>query len=86
LADFRVTEVSRSPGPVSHLAITHLGGEGWHFTKDEVVEAVERGAHSFHVLADGRRAEVAIVRGAIGNYLRAKAGNVWTDDLLRLPS
>jgi hypothetical protein len=85
MTDFQVTRVRRVPGQDTHVSITHLGGHGWEWTREEVVQALDAKSHTFYVVAAGRRLQVAPIRGAIADYLRTQSDGHWTDDLLSMP-
>jgi hypothetical protein len=68
----------------THVGISHLEAGGRLWTRSEVVEALRSGAHQFPLAGPGR-GELAIVEGAIGSYVRARADGRWTDALLQLP-
>ncbi|HZT06049.1 MAG TPA: DUF3892 domain-containing protein [Chloroflexota bacterium] len=85
MADFLVTHVSREPGSETIVGITHLAGPGWLKSRQEVVELLESGQDTFYTVRNGLRRDVAIVRGALGDYLSTKVGGLWTSDLLSLP-
>ncbi len=64
-----------------HESITHLGGDGWRLSLSEVVEQIEETGNVYFVASPmptapsqmrGRRAEVGVVNGPNGKYLRAK--------------
>lgn len=85
MAEFRITCLRWGTAPGTHVGITHLGGEGRIWTREEVVRAIESGEHSFYVLVRGRRIPLAVVPGALARYVRARVNGLWTDDLLALP-
>jgi Protein of unknown function (DUF3892) len=88
MADVRVMCIIK-PNPQSpHEHITHVGGSGWLWTREEVILSIDAGTNSFYVADDRthRRSEVGVVRSA-GHpaYLRTYADGVWNDNLLALP-
>jgi Protein of unknown function (DUF3892) len=90
MADRQVTCVERVTvrGLDEHGGITHLGGDGWHLTRGEVIAAIESREHSFYTLEDGKRAEVRVRRSGIApypNFVRTQADEHWTNNLLELP-
>jgi hypothetical protein len=70
----------------THQTITHLGGAGWCWPKEKVIDAIWYGKDTFFTLANGRRAEVRVVDGNRGPYLQSFADGVPTNDLLSLPA
>jgi uncharacterized protein DUF3892 len=70
----------------THEHITHLGGANWKWTLQQVVESIEQRTNTFHTLVNGKRADVGVVNGAHGKYVRTYADGVWNDNLLALPA
>ena len=85
MADVQVTCINKRPRQNTHEGITHLGGAEWCWTRQQVVESINGGTNTFYTLVGGRRANVAVVDGANGPYLRTHADGVWNDNLLALP-
>lgn len=85
MADARVTCITKPDRDSKHESITHLGGQGWHWTRQQVVSSIESKTNTFHTLVNGKRAEVGVVDGPNGKYLRTYADGVWNDNLLALP-
>jgi hypothetical protein len=86
MADVQVTCINKQPRSDPHEGITHLGGNGWRWTRQEVITSIENKTNTFYTLAaGGRRCNVGVVTGANGKYVRTYADNVWTDNLLALP-
>jgi hypothetical protein len=84
MADARVTCVNKQPRQNPHEGITHLGGEGWHWTRQQVIDSIENATNTFHTLVNGNRADVGVVDGPTGKYLRTRADGKWNDNLLAL--
>jgi hypothetical protein len=84
MADLQVTCITKQNRINSYEAITHLGGNGWWWTKKDVIKLIKDNTHTFHTLVGGKRAEVKIVPGQNGDYLRTQADSVWNDNLLAL--
>jgi Protein of unknown function (DUF3892) len=84
MADVRVRCVNRSAHACEH--ITHLGGEGWQWTVDQVVTSIEAGTNSFYTLVSGNRADVEVVQGPRRKYVRTRRDGTANDNLLALPS
>ncbi len=85
MADLRVTCVNKPNRNSPHEAITHLGGSGWHWTRAQVISAIEAGSDTFFTNVGDKRADVKVVHGASGKYVRTYADGQWNDNLLALP-
>lgn len=85
MADARVTCINKLPRENTHEGITHLGGHNWRWTRQQVIDSIEARTNTFHTLVGGNRAEVGVVNGAHGKYLRTHADGKWNDNLLALP-
>jgi len=85
MADMEVTCISKQPRQDPHEGITHLGGVGWKWTRQQVITAIESRAHTFYTLVYGKRADVGVVNGPSGKYVRTYADGQWNDNLLALP-
>ncbi len=85
MADAQVTCISKQPRMDTHEGITHLGGQNWRWTRQQVIDSINAGTNTFYTLANGRRADVGVVQGPFGPYLRTHADGQWNDNLLALP-
>ncbi|MGE7777774.1 DUF3892 domain-containing protein [Chitinophaga sp. NPDC101104] len=85
MADLQITCINKTPRNDSHEGITHVGGPTWKLTRGEAIAHIEKRTHSFYTLVRGNRAEVGVVEGANGKYLRTYADGKWNDNLLALP-
>lgn len=85
MADVQVTCINKLPRENPHEGITHLGGAGWRWPRQQVIDSIKRGDNTFYTLVGGRRATIGIVNGPYGDYLRTHADGVWNDNLLALP-
>lgn len=85
MADVRVRCVSKQPRLNPHHGITHLGGEGWNWTRAQVVASIEAKTNTFYTMAGSTRANVGVVDGPNGKYVRTHADGKWNDNLLALP-
>ena len=86
--DLQVTCINKQPRQNPHEGITHLGGPGgagWWSTRQQVVDAINRREHTFYTHVNGNRANVGVVEGPNGPYVRTYADGVWNDNLLALP-
>jgi Protein of unknown function (DUF3892) len=70
-----------------HEHITHLGNGTQVWTREQVIQWIDRGEHSFFVADSRVRADVRVVRefGKVP-FLRTVADGRWTDNLLSLPT
>ena len=85
MADVQVVCINTTPGNRTHEGITHLGGSGWWWTRGEVIASIETRANTFYTLVGGKRAEVGLVNGLYGKYVRTYADGSYNDNLLALP-
>ncbi len=85
MADARVTCINKLPRINPHEGITHLGGPSWKWTRQQVIDSIKAKTNTFHVFVEGRRADLGVVKGDHGEYLRTYADGVWNDNLLSLP-
>ena len=85
MADVQVTCINKLPRNDTHEGITHLGGAKWKWTRAQVIQSIEDKTNTFYTLVKDKRAEVGIVNGANGKYLRTHADGQWNDNLLALP-
>lgn len=85
MADVQVTCINKQPRNNRHEGITHLGGAGWRWTRQQVVDSLDAKTNTFYTLIGGKRANVGVVDGANGQYVRTYADGVWSNDLLALP-
>lgn len=88
MADARVTCITK-PQPQSSVEhITHLGGSGWKWTREQVITSIEAGTNTFFVTdpRTGQRANVRVVRPAgRAPYVRTSPDGDLYDNLLSLP-
>jgi len=85
MSDLQITCINKQPRNDPYEGITHLGGAGWHKTRQQVVDLIKAGTNTYHTLVGGKRATVAVVDGRSGPYLRTHADGQWNDNLLALP-
>lgn len=85
MADVQVRCINKQPRQDPHHGITHLGGAGWKWPRDQVVASIESKSNSFFTMVDGKRADVGVVSGPHGKFVRTYADGVWNDNLLALP-
>jgi hypothetical protein len=84
MADVQVTCINKQPRNDPHEGITHLGGAGWKWPRHDVIASIEARTNTFFTMVNGKRAEVGVVDGQNGKYVRTHADNVWNDNLLAL--
>ena len=85
MADVQVTCITKPDRNSSHEGITHLGGATWKWPRADVIRSIRAKTNSFYTLVGGRRADVGVVEGPHGPYVRTYADGVWNDNLLALP-
>ena len=84
MADVQVTCVNKQSRQNPHEGITHLGGATWRWTRQEVINSINAGTNTFYTFANGKRADVGVVNGSSGQYVRTHADGQWNDNLLAL--
>jgi hypothetical protein len=84
MADVQVTCVNKQPRQNTHEGITHLGGSGWRWTRQEVINSINAKTNTFYTMVGGKRANVAVVNSTYGQYVRTHADGLWNDNLLAL--
>ena len=84
MADAQVTCISKQHRENPYEGITHLGGSGWKWTLTQVVDSIEAKSNTFYTLVNGKRADIGVVNGPSGKYLRTYADGIWNDNLLAL--
>ncbi len=84
MADAQVTCINKQNRASSHEGITHLGGAGWKWTRQQVIDSIEAKTNTFYTLVDGKRANIEVVHGLTGKYVRTFADGAWNDNLLAL--
>lgn len=85
MADAQVTCINKQPRNNPHEGITHLGGSSWRWTRQQVIDSINDGSNTFYTFVGGRRADVGVVHGSNGDYVRTYADGQWNDNLLALP-
>ena len=85
MADVQVTCINKQPRNNTHEGITHLCGSGWKWTRQQVIDSINARSNTFYTWVNGKRADVGVVHGPNGDYVRTYADGVWTDNLLALP-
>ncbi len=85
MADVQVTCINKLPRNNTHEGITHLGGAGRKWTRQDVIASIEAKTNTFYTLVGGTRASIGVVNGPNGKYVRTYADGKWNDNLLALP-
>jgi hypothetical protein len=85
MADVQVKCINKEPRNNPYEGITHLGGDGWRRTRQQVIDLIEARTNTYFTLVQGNRGDVGVVDGPNGKYLRTYADGKWNDNLLSLP-
>src|SRR5438067_4638966 len=89
VADVRVTCITKPNVFSSHEHITQIGGAGWKWDRDAVIQSIENKTNTFYVVdsSTGIKAYVGVIKPTDGRspYLRTYADGKWNDNLLSLP-
>lgn len=85
MADIQISCINKPDRNSPHDKITHVGGFGWKRTLSQAVADIENKINTYYTLVNGRRAEVGVINGTNGKYLRTHADGQWNDNLLALP-
>lgn len=84
MADVLVSCITKVTHANPHEGITHLGGKDWYWRASCVIDSIEKKTNTFHTLAGGKKAYIAVVNGKNGKYLRTHADGQWSDNLLAM--
>lgn len=84
MADVQVKCINKQPRNNPHEGITHLGGDGWKWTRDMVITSIEAKTNTFFTFVSGKRADIGVINGPNGKYVRTYADGQWSDNLLAL--
>lgn len=84
MADAQVTCITKPNRSSTHEGITHLGGSGWKWTRAQVIASIREKTNTFFTMVGGKRANIGVVDGPNGPYVRTYADGVWNDNLLAL--
>ena len=84
MADVQVTCINKIPRENPYEGITHLGNSTGKWTRDQVIKRIETRTNTFFTHVDGKRANIGVVEGKNGKYLRTYADDLWNDNLLAL--
>ena len=84
MPDAQITCVTKSAA--RHEAITGVGGAGWWWTVEQVIQSIDAKTNTFFTMdSAGNRADVLVVNAQPRRYIRTIKDGVWTDNLLALP-
>ena len=84
MADVQVKCINKQPRNNPYEGITHLGGDDWKWTRQQVIDSINSKTNSFFTLVNGNRGNIGVVNGENGQYLRTYADGKWNDNLLSL--
>ena len=84
MADVQVKCINKQPRNDTHEGITHLGGTGWKWSRANVIQSIEGRTNTFFTYVNGKRADVGVVQGPNGKYVRTHADGYYNDNLLAL--
>jgi hypothetical protein len=87
MPDVQVTCITKPNVNSSFEHITHLGGVGWKWTREEVIQSIDAKTNTFYVRdSAGHRSDIGVVDPGNGRarYLRTYADGDWNNNLLAL--
>src|SRR5438067_2497532 len=85
MADVQITCNNRQPHQNPDEGITHLGNLERRWTLQQVIDLIEARTNTYFTLVDGNRADIHVVNGPHGKYLRSHAEGRLDNNLLALP-
>jgi hypothetical protein len=85
MADVQLKCINKVPRNNPYEGITHLGGDRWKWTRQQVINAIEEKTNTLYTLVRGNRGNIGVVQGPNRKYLRTYADGKWNDNLLALP-
>lgn len=85
MADVQVTCINKQPRQDPYEGITHLGNSTGKWTRQQVIDWIENKSNTFFTMAGSKRADIGVINGPGGKYLRTYADGIWNDNLLALP-
>ena len=80
----QVTCINKQPRDNPYEGITHLGGPKWRWTRQQVIDSINSRTNTFFTLVGGKRADIGVVEGPSGPYVRTYADGYYNDNLLSL--
>jgi hypothetical protein len=87
MADVQITCITKPHPQSPHEHITHAGGAGWKWTREQVIASIDGKTNTFYVVdpKNRKRADVGVVRPAgKAAFIRTHADGDWNDNLLSL--
>ena len=84
MADIHVTCINKQPRQNPYEGITYLGNSTGKWTRQQVINWIESGTHTFYTLVSANRGNIGEVDGPNGKYVRTYADGKWNDNLLSL--
>lgn len=84
MADVQVTCINKQDRSSTHEVITYLGGHTWKWARAAVITSIRNKTNTFYTMVGGIRADIGIVEGQNGAYVRTYADGKWNDNLLAL--
>jgi Protein of unknown function (DUF3892) len=84
MADIQITCINKPNRQDTHEGITHLGTIGQKWTRSQVIQWIDARTHTFYTKV-GKRADIEVVQGPHGKYVRTRKDGVLSNDLLALP-
>ena len=84
MADVQVTCITKLDRNSSYAGITHLGGSNWKWPRADVIRSIRNKTNTFFTMVGSNRANVGVVEGQHGPYVRTYADGKWNDNLLAL--
>lgn len=85
MSDVQVTCINKQPRNDTHQGITHLGGPGWKWSRQQVIDSINGRTNTFYTQVGGRRADIGVRDGPNGQYVQTHADGQWNNNLLALP-
>ncbi len=85
MADVQVSCINKQPRNSTHEGISHLGGSGWRWTRQQVIDSIKRKTNTFYTRVGGKRADVGVNKGRHAEYVQTYADGRWNNNLLSLP-
>ena len=85
MADALVTCINKLPRENPYEGITSPQRARLEVDADQVIASIEAKTNTFFTFVNGKRADIGVVSGPTGKYLRTYADAEWNDNLLALP-
>lgn len=82
----QVTCIILASSNAGHEGITHLGGDGWRWTREQVIAEIESPncRYAFYTKVNGKVGWIGVRSGPYGKYLQTHADGYWNNNLLAL--